>query len=128
MGQLKDRRAVIGNADGKQKSLYIYGTGAFDGNAAWHDACDKKCWSNWAGTDYNPLKNNCNTFTSTILYSVYGLSQKKPHLGVSDMVTVHGHCPSNEKTELITRSFCHGGSHYKCMDDCGGKRCAEGVR
>merc|ERR1719392_406189 len=27
---------------------------------------------------------------------VYGLSQKKPHLGVSDMVTVKGHCPSTD--------------------------------
>merc|ERR1711953_1611386 len=25
---------------------------------------------------------------------VYGLSQKKPNLGPSDMVTVHGHCPA----------------------------------
>merc|ERR1712183_169486 len=68
--------------------------GNFDGDVAYHHTCDKKCWSNWAGTDYNPLTNNCNTFTSTILYMVYGLSQKKPHLGPSDMVTVKGHCPS----------------------------------
>jgi len=88
--RLQERRAVIGNADGKQKSLYIYGTGGFDGNVAWHDACDKKCWSNWAGTDYNPLTNNCNTFTSTVLKLVFGLSEKKPHLGLSDMVTVKG--------------------------------------
>lgn len=93
--QLKDRSAVITNADGKQKSLYIYGTGDFDGTTAWHHACDHKCWSNWAGLDYNPLTNNCNTFTSTILSMVYGLSEKKPHLGPSDMVTVKGHCPSN---------------------------------
>jgi hypothetical protein len=94
--QLKERRAVIGNADGSQKTLYIYGTGKFDGNTAWHNACDKKCWSNWAGTDYNPLTNNCNTFTSTILSCVYGLSEKKPKLGPSDLVTVHGHCPSQD--------------------------------
>merc|ERR1712050_115591 len=98
-----DRRAVIGNADGKQKTLFIYGTGAFDGNTAWHDACDKKCWSNWAGTDYNPLTNNCNTFTSTILSCVYGLSQKKPHLGPSDLVTVKGHCPSAEKAAVVAQ-------------------------
>merc|ERR1712099_219668 len=72
-----------------------YGAGSFDGETAYHHTCDKKCWSNWAGTDYNVLKNNCNTFTSTILYCVYGLSQKKPHLGISDLITVHGHCPSN---------------------------------
>merc|ERR1712187_340401 len=57
---------------------------------AWHDACDKKCWSNWAGTDYNPLTNNCNTFTSTVLSLVFGFSEKKPHLGASDLVTVKG--------------------------------------
>merc|ERR1719389_1274871 len=97
---LNARRAVIGNADTSQKSLYIYGTGDFDGNAAYHNTCDHKCWSNWAGTDYNPLTNNCNTFTSTVLFMVYGLSQKKPGLGVSDMVTVHGECPAgNVATE-----------------------------
>jgi hypothetical protein len=99
--QLKSRRAVIGNADGTQKSLYIYGTGDFDGNVAWHDACDKKCWSTWKGTDYNPLSNNCNTFTSTILAMVYGLSEKKPHLGPSDLVTVHGHCPASKEIIVL---------------------------
>lgn len=91
---LNARRAVIGNADTSQKKVYIYGTGGFDGNAAYHYTCDKKCWSNWAGTDYNPLTNNCNTFTSTVLFMVYGLSEKKPHLGPSDMVSVKGHCPA----------------------------------
>eukprot|EP00419_Tripos_fusus_P026059 CAMPEP_0172712960 /NCGR_PEP_ID=MMETSP1074-20121228/61405_1 /TAXON_ID=2916 /ORGANISM="Ceratium fusus, Strain PA161109" /LENGTH=221 /DNA_ID=CAMNT_0013536967 /DNA_START=117 /DNA_END=782 /DNA_ORIENTATION=- len=91
---LNKRAAVIGNANVNKKSLYIYGTGDFDGDVAYHHTCDKTCWSNWRGTDYNPLKNNCNTFTSTVLYMVYGLSQKKPNLGVSDLVTVKGHCPS----------------------------------
>merc|ERR1712110_1151154 len=80
------------------KQVFLYGTGSFDGNQAFDDACNTKyhkCWSNWAGIDYNPLWNNCNTFTSTVLYMVYGLSQKKPHLTISDLVTVHGHCPSN---------------------------------
>merc|ERR1711920_1049210 len=94
---LNARRAVIGNADTSQKSLYIYGTGGFDGEVAFHDTCDQKCWSNWAGTDYNPITNNCNTFTSTVLFMVYGLSQQKPHLGASDMVTVKGHCPAEEE-------------------------------
>jgi len=79
--------------------LYIYGTGAFDGNTAWHDTCDKKCWSNWKGTDYNPLTNNCNTFTSTVLKLVYGLSDKKPHLGPSDLVNVKG-AKCNERKPL----------------------------
>jgi len=93
---LNKRAAVIGNANVNKKSLYIYGTGDFDGNVAYHYTCDKKCWSDWSGTDYNVLKNNCNTFTSTVLYMVYGLSQKKPSLGVSDLVTVKGHCPSTD--------------------------------
>lgn len=91
---LNARRAVIVNANVNAKQVYLYGTGAFDGPTAWHHACDHKCWSNWAGIDYNPITNNCNTFTSTILYMVYGLSQKKPHLTISDLITVHGHCPS----------------------------------
>jgi len=81
---------------GKKKAMFIYGMGTFDGDQAYHYTCDSKCWSNWAGTDYNVLKNNCNTFTSTVLSCVYGLSQKKPHLGISDMVTVSGHCPASE--------------------------------
>eukprot|EP00565_Helicotheca_tamesis_P004255 CAMPEP_0185741202 /NCGR_PEP_ID=MMETSP1171-20130828/38830_1 /TAXON_ID=374046 /ORGANISM="Helicotheca tamensis, Strain CCMP826" /LENGTH=246 /DNA_ID=CAMNT_0028413157 /DNA_START=41 /DNA_END=781 /DNA_ORIENTATION=- len=85
---LNARRAVISNADTATKSLYLYGRGDFDGVKAWHNACDSKCWSKWSGYDYNPITNNCNTFTSTILACVYGLSQKKPHLTVSDMVTV----------------------------------------
>ena len=63
--------------------------------------CDKKCWSNWAGTDYNPLTNNCNTFTSTVLSCVYGLSQHKPSLGPSDLVTVSGRCPATATEEAI---------------------------
>jgi hypothetical protein len=90
---LNKRQAVIANAALDTKAVFLYGTG-FDGATAYHDVCDHKCWSNWAGTDYNILKNNCNTFTSTVLSCVYGLSQKKPQLGVSDMVTVSGHCPA----------------------------------
>jgi hypothetical protein len=98
---LNARRAVIGNAMTSKKRLFIYGTGDFDGNAAYEKTCSHKCWSNWAGTDYNPLTNNCNTFTSTVLSCVYGLSQKKPSLGPSDMVTVHGHCPSNASEVVV---------------------------
>jgi hypothetical protein len=94
---LNKRQAVIRNADLTKKHLFIYGTGGFDGATAFHNACDKKCWSNWAGLDYNPLSNNCNTFTSTVLSCVYGLSQKKPHLGVSDLVTVHCKCPAEQR-------------------------------
>jgi len=98
---LNKRQAVIGNADLAKRTLFIYGTGSFDGVTAYHDTCDKKCWSNWAGTDYNILQNNCNTFTSTVLFCVYGLSQKKPDLGISDTVTVSGKCPAASTVELM---------------------------
>ena len=54
-----------------------------------------KCVSDWTGSDYSALTLNCNTYTSTVLKCVYGLSDAKPHLGVSDMVNVK--CPV-EKT------------------------------
>merc|ERR1712227_1030332 len=97
--KLQERKAVISNANLKTKALFIYGTGSFDGNVAFHHTCDSKCWSNWKGTDYSILGNNCNTFTSTVLSCVYGLSQKKPNLGVSDLVTVKGHCPAADFEE-----------------------------
>ena len=81
---LNEHRAVIGNAKVEEKYLYLYGIGALEGDQTWHATCDEKCWPNWAGTDYNPLTNNCNTFASTVLHCVFGLSEKKPDLGVSD--------------------------------------------
>lgn len=91
---LNTRRAVISNADLTKKELFLYGTGPFSGEVAYRTVCGAKtCHSNWKGTDYRVLKNNCNTFTSTVLSCVYGLSEKKPHLGVSDLVTVQCHCP-----------------------------------
>ena len=96
---LNERRAVISNADTSQKSLFLYGTsGNLTGEQAHQllcpDEAHDKCRSNWAGTDYNPLTNNCNTYTSTLLHCVFGLSDKKPNLGPSDMVTVKcDQCP-----------------------------------
>jgi hypothetical protein len=99
---LNERRAVIGNADTTQKSLFLYGTsGSLTGEQAHERLCPTnvehhECWSNWAGTDYNPLTNNCNTFTSTLLHCVFGLSEKKPNLGPSDIVTVTcDKCPAS---------------------------------
>jgi len=86
-------RAVIPNVNFAERRLYIYGTGGFDGDVAYHHTCDQKCWSNWSGTDYHLITNNGNTFTSTVLFMVYGLSQQKPNLGPSDLITVRGHCP-----------------------------------
>jgi hypothetical protein len=99
----------------KTKALFVYGTSFFDGNVAFHHACDSKCWSNWKGTDYSILGNNCNTFTSTVLSCVYGLSQKKPHLGVSDLVTVHGHCPAHRAADLQSKVKATSKSITKSM-------------
>merc|ERR1719313_2479293 len=108
--KLQERKAVIYNANLKTKALFIYGTGSFDGNVAFHNTCDSKCWSTWKGTDYSILGNNCNTFTSTVLSCVYGLSQKKPNLGVSDLVTVHGHCPASGSVDLHSKAGVHANS------------------
>lgn len=89
---LNEKRAIIPNADVEHKTLFLYGNGAFDGVTAHAALCNQKCWSAWSGTDYNPITNNCNTFTSTVLSCVYGLSQKKPNLGPSDMITVECSC------------------------------------
>ena len=101
---LNTRRAVIGNADTTQKSLFLYGTsGSLSAQEARGLLCPAdtqhpSCWSDWKGTDYNPLTNNCNTFTSTLLHCVFGLSDKKPNLGPSDMVTVScDKCPKSDQ-------------------------------
>eukprot|EP00578_Thalassiosira_sp_NH16_P028529 CAMPEP_0181105308 /NCGR_PEP_ID=MMETSP1071-20121207/15916_1 /TAXON_ID=35127 /ORGANISM="Thalassiosira sp., Strain NH16" /LENGTH=245 /DNA_ID=CAMNT_0023188613 /DNA_START=275 /DNA_END=1012 /DNA_ORIENTATION=- len=108
---LNSRQAVIDNAMGDYKELYFYGVSggcpdcadAISGEDAYKAVCHghmnaiemgglPKCVSNWAGRDHNPLTNNCNTFTSTVLKCVYGLSDAKPQMGVSDLRTVT--CPS----------------------------------
>jgi hypothetical protein len=106
---LNERRAVISNADTSQKSLFLYGTsGNLTGEQARQELCPDdahdKCWSNWAGTDYNPLTNNCNTYTSTLLHCVLGLSDKKPNLGPSDIVTVKcSQCPIKKAAASTSR-------------------------
>lgn len=113
---LSSQQAVIENAMGGYKELYLYGVsgsaggdGGISGEDAYKTVCHghmnaiemggklPACVSNWAGRDYNPLTNNCNTFTSTILKCVYGLSDAKPHLGVSDMINVK--CPAEKKED-----------------------------
>jgi hypothetical protein len=111
---LNSRQAVISNAVGEEKQLFLYGKkDGISGSDAYRAVChghnksntitaidggDKlpKCVSNWSGEDYNPITNNCNTYTSAVLKCVYGLSDQKPDLGVSDMVRVT--CPT-EKSE-----------------------------
>jgi len=114
---LNSRRAVIGNAMGESKQLFLYGiSDSISGMDAYRAVCHEKkvvggsdddnnenkivlptCVSQWAGTDYNPFTNNCNTFTSTILKCVFGLSDKKPGLGISDVVNVV--CPMEKKDD-----------------------------
>ena len=102
---LSSKDAVITNAMGEDKEVYLYGKSTMSGEDAYMAVChghvnaveeDKLpvCVSNWAGTDYNALTNNCNTFTSTVLKCVYGMSDSKPDLGVSDMVNVS--CPTEK--------------------------------
>jgi len=98
---LNASRAIISNADTTKKSVYLYGKGRLNGEGAYQGVCGgDKCWSNWAGKDYNIITNNCNTFTSTVLSCVFGLSQKKPHLGVSDLVTVNCNCSQQTMLSL----------------------------
>ncbi|KAL7541802.1 hypothetical protein ACHAXR_011233 [Thalassiosira sp. AJA248-18] len=121
---LNSQNAVIGNAMGDFKELYFYGTSGssvggddvrISGEDAYKSVCHghmnaiemgqlPKCVSNWAGRDYNPLTNNCNTFTSTVLKCVYGLSDAKPNLGVSDMISVT--CPNEKKEDGSEVSQC----------------------
>lgn len=96
---LNSRTAVISNIEVDKKKVYLYGDGNLDGEEAYHHVCDHKCWSNWSGTDYNPLTNNCNTFTSTVLSCVFGLSEKKPNLGPSDLVPVQCKCADDAISE-----------------------------
>ncbi|KAL7426697.1 hypothetical protein ACHAXH_001116 [Discostella pseudostelligera] len=133
---LNSQQAVIGNAIGEYKELYLYGisggggvgmssttadgSGGNDGISgedAYKAVCHghmnaieigrgefPMCVSNWSGHDYNPLTNNCNTFTSAILKCVYGLSDAKPHLGVSDLRAVT--CPTETNANGIDVEKC----------------------
>ncbi|KAK1741917.1 hypothetical protein QTG54_007490 [Skeletonema marinoi] len=110
---LNSRHAVIGNAMGDAKQLFLYGVSdSINGMDAYRAVCGGSttktmpttCVSKWAGTDYNPLTNNCNTFTSTILKCVYGLSDAKPNLGISDMVNVA--CPMEKRDDGMDVQQC----------------------
>lgn len=121
---LNSRDAVIGNAMGEKKELFLYGIsgdssknsdkeGGISGIDAYRAICPATskesmklptCVSKWTGVDYNPITNNCNKFTSAILKCVYGLSDKKPNLGVSDMITVA--CPMETKEDGINVQQC----------------------
>ena len=123
---LSSTQAVISNAVGAKKELYFYGvSGSTDesgseagigGVDAYKAVCHghmnaiemagdlPKCVSDWSGRSYNPLTNNCNTFTSTVLKCVYGLSDAKPHLGVSDLRTVT--CPNEKRGDGTEMTQC----------------------
>jgi hypothetical protein len=102
---LNSQTAIIANAMGSNKELYFYGISpTISGNDAYRAVCHghiyaideskglPKCVSDWSGNDYNPITNNCNTYTSTVLKCVYGMSDAKPNLGISDLRTVT--CPT----------------------------------
>ena len=140
---LNSDRAVIGNAMGEYKELYFYGVsgggpssssgggGAVDGiggEAAYEAVCHghmyaidaggalPTCVSDWAGTDYNPLTNNCNTFTSAVLKCVYGMSDAKPNLGISDIRTVT--CPSEKGKDGTEVKHCvTPAMHFEKIND-----------
>mmetsp|Transcript_127153 Transcript_127153/g.354061 ORF Transcript_127153/g.354061 Transcript_127153/m.354061 type:complete len:393 (-) Transcript_127153:328-1506(-) len=82
---LGELAALIPNVDAGVAWKYYYGAGGLSGLQATKRVCSPGCGRHWAGTSYDMLSNNCNTFTSTVLHCVYGLSQQKPDLGVSDM-------------------------------------------
>ena len=74
------------------------------------------CVSDWAGTDYNPLTNNCNTFTSAVLKCVYGMSDAKPNLGISDIRTVT--CPSERgKDGTEVKQCVTPAMHFEKIND-----------
>ncbi len=107
---LNSQAAVIKNAMGEEKEVYLYGISSMSGEDAYSAVCHGHmnaveedelpvCVSNWTGRDYNALTNNCNTFTSTVLKCVYGMSDSKPDLGVSDMVKVS--CPEEKANDKV---------------------------
>eukprot|EP00986_Skeletonema_menzelii_P004763 scaffold1665_cov149-Skeletonema_menzelii.AAC.13 len=109
---LNSQDAVIKNAIGQEKEVYLYGVSSMSGEDAYRAVCHGHmnaveedelpvCVSNWAGKDYNALTNNCNTFTSTVLKCVYGMSDSKPDLGVSDMMKVH--CPKEKTNDKVVQ-------------------------
>ncbi len=70
------------------------------------------CVSDWGGTDYNPLTSNCNTFTSAVLKCVYGMSDAKPNLGISNIRTVT--CPSEKgKDGMEVRQCVTPAMHFE---------------
>lgn len=90
---LSARKALISNVEQGIVWKYWYGTGTQSGEEALQRFCGS-CGKSWAGLRYRLLSHNCNTFTSSILHCVYGLSQKKPGLGISDLVNVDCPCGS----------------------------------
>jgi len=51
-------------------ALYIYGSGDFNVDALRKNTCGNRCWSNWAGAEYDMLKHSCGAFTSMVLNMV----------------------------------------------------------
>jgi len=84
--------ALIPNVEPGVAWKYLYGDGPFSGPQTARRICMTSCGDQWSGGKYNLVTRNCNTFTSTVLQCVYGLSQEKPGLGVSDLWRVGCSC------------------------------------
>lgn len=119
---LNSQEAVIKNAIGQEKEVYLYGVSSMSGEDAYRAVCHGHmnaveedelpvCISDWTGAEYNALTNNCNTYTSTVLKCVYGMSDSKPDLGVSDMVKVK--CPKEKINDKVVRLCAVDTQEYK---------------
>jgi len=92
---LADSEALILNVDSGVAWKYFYGVGDKSLRDISESQCSGACGQQWAGSSYGLTTHNCNTFTSAILHCVYGLSQSKPGLGVSDMATITCPCSAS---------------------------------
>jgi hypothetical protein len=88
---LNNRSSVVAGLDLSQKSIFVYGTTEKNADGALHALCNPEntrddIWSNWDHEDFHIYKNNCNTFTSTMLQNIFGLSQEHPLVAFEDEV------------------------------------------
>lgn len=87
---LNNRSSVVAGLDVSKKAIFLYGTAEMNANEALHTLCSPGAtsdiiWSNWDFNDFHIYKNNCNTFTSTMLQNVFGLSQAHPMTDISEV-------------------------------------------
>lgn len=95
---LNNRSSVVLGLDVSKKAIFLYGSAEMNADEAVKALCDPdvttdEIWSNWDHEDFHIYKNNCNTFTSTMLQNIFGLSQAHPledirKIGFFDMTDV----------------------------------------